>query len=166
MRIAIGCDHIVTDIKDKVVALYKEKGFEVIDCGTNDFTRTHYPIYGARVASKVLNSEADFGVVICGTGVGITTSATKIKNIRSILTQDVMLAKKAREDYDANIIGFGGRISGLGIMEEMIDTFVNTKYLGQNDEEIAFLNSLGRENFKEEEFNDYLTKWDNGEYHD
>lgn len=166
MRLAIGCDHIVTDIKDKVVEVFKQKGFEVIDCGTNDFTRTHYPIYGAKVAQKVLNKDADFGIVICGTGVGITTSATKFKNIRTVLTSDVLTAKKARELYDANICGFGGRITGLGLMEEIIDTFISTKYLGQNDEEIKFLNDLGRENFNDDEFNQYLEKWDNGEYHD
>lgn len=166
MRLAIGCDHIVTDVKDKIVELYKSKGFEVIDCGTYDFTRTHYPIFGAKVAQNVLQDKADFGIVICGTGVGITTSATKFKGIRSILTQDVIGAKVARERYDANICGFGGRITGLGLMEEIIDTFISTEYKNENDEEIKFLNSKGREKFSEEEFEDYLQKWEDGYYHD
>lgn len=166
MKIAFGCDHIVTDIKNKMVQIFREKGHEVIDCGTNDNTRTHYPIYGSRVARNVVDGTVDLGIVICGTGVGITTSATKHKNVRSVLTSDVITAKIAREKYDANICGLGGRIVGIGLMEEIIDTFINTRYCGENKEEIEFMNSLGREDFSEIEFNKYLKMWDDGNYVD
>ena len=78
MTLAIGCDHIVTPIKDKLVETLKKQGHTVIDCGTYDLVRSHYTIYGFEVARLVANKKAKFGIVICGTGVGITNSANKI----------------------------------------------------------------------------------------
>ena len=77
MKIAIGCDHIVTPIKDNVIKTLEKQGHTVIDCGTYDLVRTHYAMYGFEVARQVATKKADFGVVICGTGVGITNSASK-----------------------------------------------------------------------------------------
>lgn len=167
MRIAIGCDHIVTDIKDKMVTFLKSEGHEVHDCGTHDFERTHYPIYGLRVAQKVLNKEVDKGIVICGTGVGITVAATKIKGIRTVLTRDPMVAKVACERYNTNVLGMGGRIVGLGLMEEIIKTFLAANYVSGAEEEVKILDGLLSAKIPQErQFDAYLKKWDNGEYHD
>ena len=78
MKIALGCDHIVTDVKMKISKHLKEQGHEIIDVGTYDFVRTHYPIYGRLIAEEVVNGRADFGVALCGTGVGIAVSADKV----------------------------------------------------------------------------------------
>ncbi len=166
MRIAIGCDHIVTDIKNKIRDQLIAKGHDVVDVGTYDFTRTHYPIFGKRVAEEVVNNHFDFGVVICGTGVGITSSAQKIKGARAVLVHDLVSAKVAREQYDANIIGFGGKITGLGIIEEAIDLFLNTSFIG-DPKLVEYLdNIIPQDANKGIYFAEELRKWVKGEYHD
>ncbi|WP_342258827.1 RpiB/LacA/LacB family sugar-phosphate isomerase [Spiroplasma endosymbiont of Dioctria linearis] len=165
MRIAIGCDHIVTDIKDKIIEMLKDSKIEVIDCGTNDFKRTHYPIYGHQVAVNVVTKNADFGIVICGTGVGITNSAQKVKGARVVLAKDVLTAIDARQKYDANVVGFGGRIIGIGLMYEIIESFIQAKYLGKNDALINQINSIvEKENYDSKIFDEEKRKWDQGFY--
>ncbi|ALD66810.1 RpiB/LacA/LacB family sugar-phosphate isomerase [Spiroplasma cantharicola] len=165
MKIAIGCDHIVTDIKDKIVEMLKLDGIEVIDCGTNDFNRTHYPIYGHKVAVNVVTKKVDLGIVICGTGVGITNSAQKVKGARVVLAKDVLTVVDAKEKYNANIVGFGGRIVGLGLMYEMITKFIEAKYLAKNDKLISQIdNMIKQENYDSRIFDKENKKWDEGFY--
>ena len=171
MKIAVGCDHIVTEIKNDVVKYLQKKGIEVIDCGTYDKERTHYPIYGKRVGEKVALKEADLGIVLCGTGVGITNAANKITGIRCVLTQDVSVVKYAREVLNANVLGFGGRVSGIGMIEDLIDTFLETPYCAteETDALIEKMNQLIQNDpacGKDDLFDDLLEKWDRGEYHD
>lgn len=172
MRIAVACDHIVTDRKNHVVEYLKEKGHDVIDCGTYDKERTHYAIYGKRAAEKVVGGEADLGVVLCGTGVGITSSTVKVVGTRSALVRDVSSAVYARKHLNANILGFGGRITGVGLMENIIDAFLETKF-EPTEEDIKLIEKIdsiavekegqfGNEKF----FDEFLEKWDRGEYHD
>ena len=165
-KIAIGCDHIVTPIKNKLRDLLISQGHNVTDVGTYDNERTHYPIYGKRVAEEVVNNNFDFGIVICGTGVGITNSAQKVKGARVALVKDLYSTKKAREQFDANIIGFGGQITGFGIMEEAVEIFSNTKFNG-DQELVNFLDEIILDEAnKNERFSEEMDKWDKGEYHD
>ncbi|MCI6692590.1 MAG: galactose-6-phosphate isomerase subunit LacB [Clostridium sp.] len=171
MIISVGCDHIVTEVKDSVVEYLESKGHEVIDNGTYDKVRTHYPIYGKKTAEKVVNGEADLGIVICGTGVGITNSAAKIKGARVALVRDVETARYSKENLDINILGFGGRITGLGLMENIIDVFLETKF-NPTEENIAMVEKLNNmiekdyANGDEHYFDEFMDKWDRGEYHD
>ena len=164
MIISVGCDHIVTEVKDSVVEYLESKGHEVIDNGTYDKVRTHYPIYGKKTAEKVVNGEADLGIVICGTGVGITNSSAKIKGARVALVRDVETARYSKENLDINILGFGGRITGLGLMENIIDVFLETKF-NPTEENIAMIEK-DYANGDEHYFDEFMDKWDRGEYHD
>lgn len=172
MIISLGCDHIVTDTKMEISNYLKSKGHTVIDNGTYDTTRTHYPIFGKKTAEKVVTGEADLGVVLCGTGVGISTSADKVPGARVALVRDTSTAKYAREELNANVIGVGGRITGLHLIQAIIDTFIETEYKETpenkaliekiNDLDCAPENQVGNEHF----FDDLIEKWDRGEYHD
>lgn len=170
MIISIGCDHIVTDVKDHMVKYLEGKGHTVIDNGTYDHVRTHYPIFGKKTADKVVSGEADFGITICGTGVGISISANKVKGARTALVRDVETARYAREELDANLVAVGGRIVGVGLMENIIDVFLETEYkkTEENEKIIKKMNELGdEEQINDSEiFDEFIEKWDAGEYHD
>lgn len=168
MKIAIGCDHIVTPIKDQVVKFLTKQGHTVIDCGTYDLVRTHYAIYGFEVARQVTSKKADLGICICGTGVGISNSACKTKGARVCLTRDVACAVAARKYYDANIIAMGGRISGQGLIEEIVNAFINTKYDGQSNKELIHIidSVIQNDNYDIHQFDQEIADWENGVYTD
>lgn len=171
MKISIGCDHIVTEIKDHLVKYLRDKGHEVMDNGTYDKERTHYPIYGKKTAEKVVSGEADLGISICGTGVGIGVSSAKVKGARAVLVGDVETARYARENLDANILVLGGRILGIGLIENIVDVFLETEYnkTEENQKKIKRLNSLGKDDGQKDNegfFDEFLEKWHRGEYHD
>ncbi|WP_436884188.1 galactose-6-phosphate isomerase subunit LacB [Mammaliicoccus sciuri] len=171
MKIAIGCDHIVTDEKIKVSDFIKSIGHEVIDVGTYDHQRTHYPIYGVNVAKAVTEGKADLGVVLCGTGVGISVSANKVPNARVALVRDITSARLAKEKYNCNIIGVGGTISGIDLIKDIVETFINASYIqtSESDQLIECMNQLLTDDqvqYDANQFNKYIDKWNKGEYVD
>ncbi len=169
MRISVGCDHIVTDVKDYLVNYLRSKGYKVIDNGTYDKKRTHYPVFGKKTAEMVVGGKADLGIVICGTGVGITISAGKVKGARAALVEDVATARYAREQLNANVLGFGGQVIGIGLMEKIVDAFLETEYKqsDENDKVIEEIDSImdGEEQLNDEHFFDeFIEKWNSGGY--
>ncbi|WEK83061.1 MAG: RpiB/LacA/LacB family sugar-phosphate isomerase [Mycoplasma sp.] len=165
MKIAIGCDHIATKQKDELKDILVSWGHKVIDCGTYDDTRTHYTIYGFEVARQVGLKKANLGVVLCGTGVGITNSANKTYGARCCLTRDVACAVAARKYYNANIIGVGARISGMGLITEIVKAFLNAKYDGSHKADIKKIDSVLRKpNYNTKQFDLLIKKWESGKY--
>ena len=130
MKIAMGNDHTAVALKNHIKAYLEAKGHTVVNFGTDDEGRSDYPIYGARAAHAVASGECDCGIVICGTGIGISLAANKVKGIRCALCSEPVSAKLTREHNDANMIAFGARIVGPVMAEAIVDAFVDTPFSG------------------------------------
>ena len=130
MKIAIGNDHAALELKNHIVDYLVKEGHEVVNFGTDTPASTDYPIYGARVAHAVANGECERGVVICGTGIGISISANKVKGIRCALCSEPVSAKLTRQHNDANVLAMGARIIGPARAEEIVHTFLTTEFEG------------------------------------
>ena len=130
MKIALGCDHGGYELKEKVKSHLEKKGYEVLDLGCHSTESVNYPVYGKAVGESVAKKEADYGVVICGTGIGISIAANKVKGIRAALCMNTTMARLTREHNDANVLAFGARMVGDVLALEMVDTFLNTAFEG------------------------------------
>ena len=130
MKIAIACDHAGPSLKAKVVAHLKDKGIEVADFGTDDTRPVDYPDYALKVAQAVASGQADLGILICGTGIGMSICANKVKGIRCALCSDTFSAHATRQHNDANVLAFGERVVGEGLALDIVDAFVDTDFSG------------------------------------
>ena len=130
--IGIGNDHAAVDLKNEIKAYLEEKGYKVVNYGTDSSESCDYPVYGAKVGNAVASGEVDAGVLICGTGIGISITANKIKGIRAALCSDTFSAHATREHNDANILAMGARVVGEGLALDIVDTFLETEF--SNDE--------------------------------
>lgn len=130
MKMAIGCDHTAVELKNVVVDHLQKKGIEVIDHGAYTSERTDYPLYAKAVSESIQNKDVDLGILICGTGIGMSMAANKFKGIRAAAVSDVFSAKATREHNDANILCFGSRVVGPGLATLLVDAYLDTQYEG------------------------------------
>ena len=128
MKIAIAGDHAAPALKAKVVEHLSAQGYDVVDFGTNTPDSVDYPDYAIKVAEAVAAKQADLGILICGTGIGMSIAANKVKGIRCALCSDTFSAHATREHNDANILAFGERVVGEGLALDIVDTFVKTPF--------------------------------------
>ena len=126
--IALGCDHGGFELMQEVKEHLTKSGVEFRDFGTDSDAATDYPIYAKRVAKAVLSGECEKGILICGTGIGISITANKFKGIRCALCHDVFSAEATRQHNDANVLAMGGRVVGPGLALMIVDTFLNTPF--------------------------------------
>ena len=129
--IAIGSDHGGYDMKEQVKKHLQERGIEVKDMGCNDKNSCDYPVYGRAVAEAVASGECEKGIVICTTGIGISITANKVKGVRAALCADTLSAKLTRLHNDANVLAMGAGIVGPNLALEIVDTFVDTEFSGE-----------------------------------
>lgn len=134
MKIFIGTDHAGFNIKNEVIKMLENLDCEVVDLGCKSNDRVDYPDFGHKVAKAVLENKGSFGVVICGTGIGISVSANKHKGIRAALCHDAYTATMARAHNNANILAFGERVVGIGVIESMLEAFLKTPFEGGRHE--------------------------------
>jgi ribose 5-phosphate isomerase B len=130
MKIAIGCDHGGYELKEALKAYIEGRGAEVLDFGTYSSESVDYPVYGQKVAEAVSQKEADLGILICGTGLGMSYVANKVKGIRCACVSDVFSAEMARLHNDANVLAMGARVVGLGLATKIAETFLGTEFEG------------------------------------
>lgn len=130
MKIAIGNDHVAVEMKKHIKEYVEAKGFTVVNFGTDTSERTDYPLYGKKVAEAVASGECDLGILICGTGVGISLAANKVPGIRAAVCSEPYTARLCRQHNNANIIAFGARVIGIATAEMIVDEFLTAQFEG------------------------------------
>ena len=128
MKIGIGNDHVAVELKNFIKAHLEERGFEVVDYGTNSTERFDYPISGYKVGRAVASGEVDLGVLICGTGVGISLAANSVPGVRAVVCSEPYSAKLSRQHNNTNIVAFGARVVGQELAKMIVDEWLDAEF--------------------------------------
>ena len=126
--IALGCDHGGYELKQEIIGYLKSNKIEYKDFGCDSTEAVDYPLYARKVANSIVSGECETGILICGTGIGISISANKVKGIRAALCHDCFSAEATRLHNNANILAMGARVVGPGLALKIVDTFLNTPF--------------------------------------
>jgi len=130
VKVALGADHGGYELKKTIRTHLETQGIEVLDLGTHSNGSVDYPKYGFAVGSAIIKGEADFGIAVCGTGLGISMAANKIPGIRAAVCSETFSARMAREHNNANILALGARVIGAGLALDIVDIFLKTSFSG------------------------------------
>ena len=133
--IGIGNDHAAVEMKNQIKEFLEEKGYQVINYGTDSDESCDYPEYGEKVGRAVAEGKVDAGVLICGTGIGISIAANKVKGVRAAVVSEPVSARLTKEHNNANIIAFGARIVGIEMAKDIVSAWLNAEYIGSGRHE-------------------------------
>ena len=148
-KIAVGCDHGGIVLKDSVIKTLERLGAEVVDLGCYSTDSVDYPEYGLKVAKAVASGECDAGVVMCGTGIGISISANKVKGIRAAVVTNTYMAQLTKNHNNANIIALGGRVITPQEAEQIVEAWYTAEYEGgRHQRRLDMISRIEDENFK------------------
>lgn len=146
MKIAIGSDHVGHELKGIISKHLEDSGYSVVDYGTYSAESTDYPIYGEAVGRAVAGGECELGVLICGTGIGISLAANRVRGIRAAVCSEPYSAKLTRMHNDANIIAIGARVVGQDLAIMIVDEFLNAKFEGgRHARRVDMIEAIDRE---------------------
>lgn len=144
MKIAIGNDHAATDYKNEIVKFLEKEGHEVINLGTDSHESVDYPVFAKKVCNVVVKKEADFGILLCGTGIGVSIAANKVECIRAALLYNEYSARLTKQHNNANVIAFGARVMGIDLILSCIKAYMESEYEGgRHQRRIDMLESCG-----------------------
>lgn len=129
-KIGVGSDHAGVNLKNKIAEFLKEKGYEVTDYGTHSTDSCDYPVYAKAVAKSVANGENERGIICCGSGIGVSIAANKVKGIRAVLAHEPYSAMLSRLHNDANVLCLGERITGESLALDIVETWLHSEYEG------------------------------------
>lgn len=130
MRIGIGNDHAAVEMKEQIVAFLEELGHEVVNYGTDTNDSCDYPVYGEKVGRAVVDGDVECGILICGTGVGISIAANKVKGVRAVVCSEPYSAKLSKQHNNTNILAFGARVIGIELAKMIVEEWLNTEFEG------------------------------------
>ena len=147
-KIVIGSDHAGYSLKIKLADYLKSKGIEVIDVGADSADRCDYPVYAHKLCKKIQDGEVELGILVCGTGIGMSMAANKHKGIRAACCSDTFSARLTRMHNDANVLCFGERVVGYGLACDLVDSFISAEYEGmQHAKRVQMIMNFEEGNF-------------------
>lgn len=129
-RLAIGNDHVAVDMKNEITTYLEEKGYEIVNVGTDSPESFDYPISGYKVAQLVASGEVDGGILICGTGIGISLAANKVHGIRCVTCSEPYSARLSRQHNNTNCVAFGARVIGIETAKDIVDAWLGAEFEG------------------------------------
>ena len=130
MTIGIGNDHAAVEMKNEIVDYLVDKGYDVVNYGTDTHDSCDYPVYGEKVGRAVAAGDVDCGILICGTGVGISLAANKVKGVRAVVCSEPYSAKLSKQHNNTNILAFGARVIGIEMAKMIVDEWLGAEFLG------------------------------------
>ena len=148
-KIGIGNDHSALELKAEIIQLIKEKGYQVVDYGTHSTDSFDYPIVAETVGNAVVAGKVDYGILICGTGLGMALSTNKIKGIRAVVCSEPFTAKMSKEHNNCNILAFGSRVVGAELAKMIVETWLDTDFEvgGRHQRRVDLIMDIEEKNF-------------------